>query len=85
MGFLSLFFVSLYCLSISVLVIAQTQVEATWNAFPFNAPALPLAVKTPYLNAWLSQGSTPVQNGVVSPLFWNIQNVSYHIANVFVC
>lgn len=32
---------------------------STWTAAPFNAPSFPLAVKTPYVNAWDPQGSGP--------------------------
>lgn len=31
----------------------------TWTASPFNAPSFPLAVKTPYVNAWDPQGNGP--------------------------
>lgn len=30
-----------------------------WTATPFNAPSFPLAVKTPYVNAWDPQGNGP--------------------------
>ncbi|EJC98554.1 DUF1793-domain-containing protein [Fomitiporia mediterranea MF3/22] len=31
----------------------------SWTASPFNPPALPLAVRSPYLNVWLTQGNDP--------------------------
>lgn len=31
----------------------------TWTATPFNPPSFPLAVKTPYVNAWDPQGNEP--------------------------
>lgn len=30
---------------------------ASWTATPFNPPSIPLAVRTPYLSAWLGQGT----------------------------
>ena len=31
----------------------------SWTATPFNPPAFPLAVKTPYVNTWAPQGNEP--------------------------
>ncbi len=41
----------------------------TWDAAPFNPPAVPLAVRTPYLSAWLAQGSGTALNAGW-PTFW---------------
>ena len=41
----------------------------TWTAEPLNPPAVPLAVRTPYLSAWLQQGSGQPLNGAW-PSFW---------------
>jgi hypothetical protein len=41
----------------------------TWTAQPLNPPAVPLAVRTPYLSAWLQQGSGQPLNGAW-PSFW---------------
>ena len=48
----------------------------SWSTIPFNAPALPLAVKSPFLSAWNAQGSSPVANGRAWPKLWNVDNVS---------
>lgn len=62
---LKLFVVALLC-------IAETLVDAaavTWSATPLNPPSVPLAVRSPYLSAWLPQGSGQPLNGVW-PTFW---------------
>ncbi|RDB22588.1 Glutaminase A [Hypsizygus marmoreus] len=41
----------------------------TWTAAPFNPPSIPLAVRTPYLSAWLPQGPGAALNDVW-PTFW---------------
>ncbi|KAF8485559.1 DUF1793-domain-containing protein [Gautieria morchelliformis] len=41
----------------------------TWTAQPLNPPAVPLAVRTPYLSAWLQQGGGQPLNGAW-PSFW---------------
>lgn len=41
----------------------------TWTAEPLNPPAVPLAVRSPYLSAWLQQGDGQPLNGVW-PSFW---------------
>ena len=49
-----------------------------WRTTPFNPSALPLAVRNPYLNTWLTQGNNPEAiNGVQSTVFWsNIVSIS---------
>ncbi|KAF8076521.1 DUF1793-domain-containing protein [Lyophyllum atratum] len=41
----------------------------TWTATPFNPPSIPLAVRSPYLSAWLPQGAGAALNDVW-PSFW---------------
>lgn len=41
----------------------------SWTATPFLPPSIPLAVRTPYLSAWLPQGSGAALNDVW-PQFW---------------
>lgn len=40
-----------------------------WTVTPFNPPAIPLAVRTPYLSAWLMQGEGAALNEAWSA-FW---------------
>ncbi|KAF7776020.1 hypothetical protein Agabi119p4_4413 [Agaricus bisporus var. burnettii] len=48
----------------------------TWNAEPFNPPSFPLAVRSPYLSAWLPQGSGAALNDVW-PTFWTGQTLGW--------
>ncbi|KAH7929420.1 DUF1793-domain-containing protein [Leucogyrophana mollusca] len=41
----------------------------SWDATPFNPASVPLAVRTPYLSAWLPQGAGTALNGAW-PQFW---------------
>ncbi|KAL1761754.1 hypothetical protein FB107DRAFT_286008 [Schizophyllum commune] len=47
-----------------------------WSASPINPPALPLAVRTPYLSAWLPQGNDGSGSGRALndewPTFWRL-------------
>ncbi|KAL1665396.1 hypothetical protein GGF50DRAFT_126410 [Schizophyllum commune] len=47
-----------------------------WTASPINPPALPLAVRTPYLSAWLPQGTDGAGSGRALndgwPTFWRL-------------
>ncbi|EJC99891.1 DUF1793-domain-containing protein [Fomitiporia mediterranea MF3/22] len=48
---------------------------SSWTTRPFSPPAIPLAVRSPYLNTWLPQGAGPTQLNVHTwPNFWNIEN-----------
>ncbi|KAJ7129315.1 DUF1793-domain-containing protein [Mycena epipterygia] len=54
----------------ALLILFVTVVHAiTWTATPFNPASIPLAVRTPYLNAWLPQGAGAALNDVW-PTFW---------------
>ncbi|KIY49337.1 DUF1793-domain-containing protein [Fistulina hepatica ATCC 64428] len=59
----------LYILQI-VLVIAHAAFAFDWTAIPFNPSSIPLAVRSPYLSAWLPQGEGTALNGIW-PEFWN--------------
>lgn len=41
-----------------------------WTAYPFSPPALPLAVRNPYLSTWLPQGNNPAALGASWSRFW---------------
>lgn len=69
-------------LSLHILLtfIVLARAAVTWTATPLNPPAVPLAVRSPYLSAWLQQGSGQALNDVW-PSFWTgmvslIQNVA---------
>jgi hypothetical protein len=40
-----------------LLFVGSIRAAVTWNATPFNPASFPLAVRTPYLSAWLPQGA----------------------------
>ncbi|KZT27177.1 DUF1793-domain-containing protein [Neolentinus lepideus HHB14362 ss-1] len=58
-------------LSLTVISVLYASANAgiSWNAAPFNPPAVPLAVRSPYLNVWLAQGAGAQLNDVW-PTFW---------------
>lgn len=43
--------------------------DVSWTATPFNPHSIPLAVRSPYLSAWLPQGAGAALNDVF-PTFW---------------
>lgn len=55
----------------SIVVGALAQTNGQWNASPFNPPAIPIAVKSPYLNTWLAQGENPPAANEAWADFWN--------------
>jgi len=55
---------------LSAVTLSLAAATATaWDATPFNPASVPLAVRTPYLSAWLPQGSGTPLNGAW-PQFW---------------
>ncbi|KAJ7743879.1 hypothetical protein B0H16DRAFT_1422818 [Mycena metata] len=44
----------LFC---AALYAVQVLADPSWTSTPFNPPSVPLAVRTPYLNTWLPQGT----------------------------
>ncbi|KAJ7684039.1 hypothetical protein B0H17DRAFT_1073347 [Mycena rosella] len=55
--------------SVCLLPFASVVNALAWTATPFNPSAIPLAVRTPYLSAWLPQGAGAALNDVW-PAFW---------------
>ncbi|KAM5545917.1 hypothetical protein V8D89_000043 [Ganoderma adspersum] len=54
----------------SLFAVSALGVDAiTWSATPFSPAAVPLAVRSPYLSAWLPQGSGNALNDIW-PQFW---------------
>jgi len=56
--------------------LSTAQAAVTWTATPFNPAAVPLAVRTPYLSAWLQQGAGTALNAAW-PTFWTGQIVGW--------
>lgn len=59
--------------------------DVSWTVSPFNPPAVPLAVRSPYLSAWLVQGSGSALNGDWAK-FWTgtVSIISFSDKCVFV-
>ena len=55
--------------AVSSIVLAPVLGAVTWDATPFNPASVPLAVRTPYVSAWLAQGSGTALNDAW-PTFW---------------
>ncbi|KAJ7682671.1 DUF1793-domain-containing protein [Mycena polygramma] len=55
---------------------ADAATQFTWKATPFNPSSVPLAVRTPYLSAWLPQGSGTALNAAW-PQHWTGQTVGW--------
>ncbi|KAJ7140461.1 DUF1793-domain-containing protein [Mycena filopes] len=53
----------------SALLLATAVQAISWTATPFNPSSIPLAVRTPYLSAWLPQGAGQALNDGW-PTFW---------------
>ncbi|KAK7470511.1 hypothetical protein VKT23_001937 [Stygiomarasmius scandens] len=51
------------------LLLSTVYAQVSWTVSPFNPPSIPLAVRTPYLSAWLPQGSGAALNSAW-PTFW---------------
>ncbi|KAF8205102.1 DUF1793-domain-containing protein [Pholiota molesta] len=62
--------------ALSVVIYAAATTALSWTATPFNPAAVPLAVRSPYLSAWLPQGAGAALNDVW-PTFWNGQIVGW--------
>ncbi|KAJ4478253.1 hypothetical protein J3R30DRAFT_2880603 [Lentinula aciculospora] len=62
---------SIFSLSVLLLVVAPARC-GNWTSTPFNPPSFPLAVRSPYLSAWLPQGNGSALNGAW-PQFWTGQ------------
>ena len=60
-------------LFVGVAILAEVaQTAVTWSATPFNPPSVPLAIRSPYLSAWLPQGNGVALNDEW-PQFWTGQ------------
>lgn len=59
----------LFATFLSLLAVRSVVAAVTWTATPFNPASVPLAVRSPYLSAWLNQGSGTALNADW-PHFW---------------
>ncbi|KAL5536342.1 hypothetical protein ACEPAF_163 [Sanghuangporus sanghuang] len=57
---------------------------SNWTAFPFSPPALPLAVRSPYLNIWITQGNNPRPAFIVDNTLWDTKVVVQWYVSVVV-
>ncbi|KAJ8515462.1 hypothetical protein ONZ45_g7115 [Pleurotus djamor] len=72
--------VVLFCQSLCTLVLAQSG-PSNWTTTPFNPSALPLAVRSLYLNVWLPQGNNPQASYGVENRIWDytqVQSVQWY-------
>ncbi|EPS94710.1 hypothetical protein FOMPIDRAFT_1054860 [Fomitopsis schrenkii] len=53
----------------AVILFPVASFALSWTATPFSPPSYPLAVRSPYLSAWLPQGAGTALNGAW-PEFW---------------
>ena len=53
----------------AALLLPAASSALSWTATPFSPPSYPLAVRSPYLSAWLPQGAGTALNGAW-PQFW---------------
>ncbi|KAI0737538.1 DUF1793-domain-containing protein [Daedaleopsis nitida] len=60
---------ALWLASSTALCFAPVLGAVTWSATPFNPASVPLAVRSPYLSAWLPQGQGTALNAAW-PSFW---------------
>ncbi|KAK7470513.1 hypothetical protein VKT23_001939 [Stygiomarasmius scandens] len=73
---ISLPFPKLFFVLLSVFQYFSATLCLDWTATPFNPPSFPLAVRSPYLSAWLNQGQGVALNGDWAT-FWNGQIVGW--------
>ncbi|KAF7299431.1 hypothetical protein MIND_00892900 [Mycena indigotica] len=57
----------------TILSAATLAASVDWKATPFNPSAIPLAVRSPYLNTWLAQGGNGRALSSTWPSFWTGQ------------
>jgi hypothetical protein len=63
-------FSTLAITAVGLFGISSAQNTPDWQATPFNPPAIPLAVRSPYLSAWLQGGNTGGRLNGQWPTFW---------------
>ncbi|KAI5120591.1 hypothetical protein M0805_002540 [Coniferiporia weirii] len=71
-------------LFVSVLFVTAQNGPSLWMTTPFNPPALPLAVRSPYLNSWIPQGNSPLPITNIRPRSWFQSQIISWYASVLV-
>ncbi|KAI5117537.1 hypothetical protein M0805_004769 [Coniferiporia weirii] len=71
-------------LSVSIFFVTAQNGPSSWTATPFNPPALPLAVRSPYLNSWIPQGNSPLPITNIQPRSWFQSQIIDWYASVLV-
>lgn len=74
----------LYLLAVCLTGFVSAQGQSTFS--PARPPALPLAVKSPYLNTWLNAGSDGGNGGYLAgqwPVHWRF--VHHHLMTGVAC
>ena len=51
-------------------VVSRQTTTPDWQSTPFNPPAIPLAVRSPYLSTWLQGGDSGGRLNGQWPTFW---------------
>ncbi|KAF9067643.1 hypothetical protein BDP27DRAFT_1448939 [Rhodocollybia butyracea] len=64
-------------LSLCLMFFLFSPIVFAWTATPFNPPSYPLAVRTPYLSAWLPSGGSGKALNDVWPQFWTGATVGW--------
>ena len=64
------FWVIYFSLSVSLEFADAQNGPTNWTVTPFNPPSMPLAVKSPYVNAWAPLGNVPAPLNVAWPRIW---------------
>ncbi|KAI5120589.1 hypothetical protein M0805_002538 [Coniferiporia weirii] len=71
-------------LSLSTAFVTAQNGPSSWTTTPFNPPALPLAVRSPYLNSWIPQGNSPLPITNIRPSSWFQSQATSWFASVLV-
>ncbi|KAF5369606.1 hypothetical protein D9757_010466 [Collybiopsis confluens] len=65
------------CVLLLFLTLSPLFSVSAWTSTPFNPPSYPLAVRSPYLSAWLPSGGSGVALNSAWPQFWTGTTVGW--------
>ncbi|KAI0092705.1 hypothetical protein BDY19DRAFT_1054180 [Irpex rosettiformis] len=60
----------LQVLTVLTVLVLGVHADTSWISTPFNPPSIPLAVRSPYLSAWMNQGPNGTALNDDWPKFW---------------